>query len=157
MEVIPQFVLDLAQQGVITLPLAILDPVELLSPRAPGIPAVPALRGEGVLREDGHFLLLLLDGPVQGEVNISQLPLPPWRVPHLPSSFFTFLSPFPFLPAEATNVKEYSDEGEYEADDDESLQNEKDKSLDIRVYPEKCWAGEGHRQKGEALVWRVMG
>ena len=150
MEVVPQPVLDLTQQGAVPLLLALLDPVELLSPRAPGVPAAPALQG-GVLREDGrvgvYFLLLLFYGPVQGEVNVSQLPLLPRRFPPLPSSFFTFLSlfpflPFPLLPAEAANVKEYSDEGEYEAEDDESLQNEKDKSLDVGVNCEE-FVGQG--------------
>ena len=161
MEVVHQPVPNLTQQGVISLLLLLLDPVDLLPPRAPGIPAVPALRGEGVLWKDsrvGVHLLLLLDGPVQGEVHISQLPLLPRRFPLLPSSFFTFLSPLPFfpfhlLPLKAVNVKEYSDEREGKAENDESLHVEKDKSLDLGAYLEEVVdQGERDRQESEALV-----
>ena len=163
-EFVLQPVPDLAQQGVIALQLLLplLDPVELLPPRAPGVSAVTTLHGEGVLREDGRVgihLLLLRDSPVQREVHISQLPF--LSRPSLPSSF-TFLSPFtfpfPFLPfpllsTETANMNQNPEEREHEAEDDESLHGEESKDLDVRVYPEESVdQGEGDSQESEALI-----
>ena len=50
-------------------------------------------------------------------------------------------------------MKEDSDEREYEAEDNKSLENEKDKSLDVGVYLEEFVdQGKTDRQESEALV-----
>ena len=92
-----------------------------------------------MLRENGpvgvYPPFLLCACPVKRYIHICQL----YR-------FFGFrLGPFPlfpFLTAEVADVKEDSDEREYEAEDNKSLQNKKDKSLGVGVNCEE-FVGQG--------------
>ena len=127
---------EAGQQPVLDLPQVRVQLVLLLWFRAPLGKTSPCVLGRGVLRKNGPvgvyppFLLRVF--PVQRNIYIGRL----YRLLRLRLS--SFLSPsLPLLSAEAANVKENPDEREDEAEDDEPLQNEKGKGLDVGVNCEE--------------------